>query len=84
MEEKNYIDPEDYWKEHKKNSKYDGITIYNVLNGKVDLGYTDADFKSKKKALQEKLKNLSEEERKKFLKQSRTDIIANWSKGLKI
>ena len=41
-------------------------------------------LKSKKKALEEKLKNLSEEEKKKYLEQSRTDIIANWSKGLKI
>ena len=51
-------------KEEKKDTKYDHVTIYDVLNGKVDLEYKDADFKSKKKALEEKLKNLSEDEKK--------------------
>tara|TARA_B100001063_G_C16742802_1_gene545749 strand:- start:101 stop:349 length:249 start_codon:yes stop_codon:yes gene_type:complete len=81
---KDYIDPEDYWKEHKEDPKYDDVSIYDVLNGKVELGYTDADLKAKKKALEEKLKNLSEEEKKKYLEQSRTDIIAKWNKGLKM
>jgi len=81
---KDYIDPEDFLKEHKKDPKYDDVSIYDVLNGKVELGYTDADLKAKKKALEEKLKNLSEEEKKKYLEQSRTDIIAKWNKGLKM
>ena len=81
---KDYIDPEDFWKEEKKDTKYDHITIYDVLNGKVELGYTDDDLKSKKKALEKKLKNLSEEEKKKYLEQLRSDIIAKWNKNLKM
>ena len=71
-------------KEEKKDTKYDHITIYDVLNGKVELGYTDDDLKSKKKALEKKLKNLSEEEKKKYLEQLRSDIIAKWNKNLKM
>ncbi len=71
-------------KEEKKDTKYDHVTIYDVLNGKVELGYTADDLKAKKKSLEEKLKNLSEQEKKKYLEQLRTDVIAKWNKGLKM
>tara|TARA_B100000963_G_C22585759_1_gene653014 strand:+ start:1153 stop:1392 length:240 start_codon:yes stop_codon:yes gene_type:complete len=65
---KGYIDPED-WGKNKKDSKYDDLTIEDLLNEIGNKQYTNDELNAKNKgikALEEFLNNLDEKKKKKL------------------